>query len=142
MFDFNVFDSVSASEKGATLHLLHPLTDKPVYSDNEKTKAITISALGPDSQTNQKALQKAHLELRKAHSQLENGEELTMDYDKAVADTVQLYADLCTGFEGITHKGKALKFSRENAVILFDTYKEIRKQFGDFVADKANFIKG
>ena len=142
MFDFNVFDSEAASEKGAVLHLAHPITGKFVYVDEENTKAITISALGPDSQANQKALQKAHLEARKAHSELKEGEEFVMDYEKAVADTVQLYADLCTGFEGITHKGKALTFSRKNAVILFGTYKEIRKQFGDFVADKANFIKG
>lgn len=138
MTDFNIFNTEASAEKGATLHILHPVTLEPVFADDAKTKTITIELMGVDSKTYQKALQDKVTSARK--NKADDNDDV--DFDKILAETVELYADMTVGWSNISHEGKALPFNRKNAVLLYTTYKEIRTQAGDFMAKKANFIKG
>ena len=136
MTDLSIFNTEKLSSDGAELHLAHPVTGEPVYLDDEKKMPITITVKGTDSDVYQRALQKA---TNKARTSKQTDD---VDYDYLITETVELYADMVLGWKNINHDGKALKFNRDNAVLLFSTYKEIRKQVGDFMAEKANFIKG
>ncbi len=144
MTDFNIFNTEASAEKGATLHVLHPVTLEPVYADDEKTKAITIELMGVDSKTYQKVLQDKVIQERSREKLDDKGNaiEAELDFDKITAESVELYASMTLGWSNVSHNGKALPFSRKNAVLLYTTYKEIRAQAGDFMAKKANFIKG
>lgn len=137
MTDLSIFNTEKLASDGAELHLAHPVTGEPVYLDDEQKMPITIAIMGTDSDVYQKALQKAAVKARNAKSK--NNES---DFEQALTETIELYADMTLGWTNINHEGKALKFTRDNAVLLYKTYKEIRKQVGDFAAEKANFIKG
>lgn len=138
MTNFNIFDTETSAEKGATLHLLHPVTLEPVFADDEKTKPITLELMGVDSKTYQKALQEKVTAARKNKTKDSDD----VDFDEVMLETIELYADMTVGWSNISHNNKPLPFNRKNAVLLYSTYKEVRSQAGDFMAQKANFIQG
>ena len=139
MFDLNVFDTVSASNQGAELHLLHPASKLPTYADKEETKPLIINLLGVDSDIYTKDLQKKAKQYRRnaAKNKVDD-----VDFDKQVRDAAELYAKLTTGFQNIPDDGKKeLEFTFDAAFQLYMKYKDIRVQVGDFIAEQANFIK-
>ena len=138
-FDLNVFDTVSASNQGAELHLLHPVTKLPTYADKEETKPLIISLLGTDSDLYTKEIQKKAKQYRRntAKNKVDD-----IDFEKSVRESCEMYAKLTTGFKNIPGDNKKeLEFSFDNAFALYMKYKDIRVQVGDFIADQANFIK-
>lgn len=135
MFDFNVFNSEKAADEGSTLHLTHPVTGDFVYIDDKQTKPVTINLKGSDSKVFREAAQKMA-------SQQRGKKGAEVDADVAIRSAADVYARVTTGWQNIYHDGKEFEFNYKNAVHLYITYKEIRIQVGDFIADKANFIKG
>lgn len=141
MFDLNLFDTVTASNAGAELHLLHPVTKLPTYADEKETKPLIIGLLGSDSDVYTKELQKKARQHRRNTAKAKSDD---IDFDKATLESCEFYARLTTKFENIPSGDgkKDLEFTFENAVNLYMKYKDIRVQVGDFIAEQANFIKG
>ena len=137
----SVFDTEKASNEGAELHLTNPATGDLAYADKAEKKPLTIRLLGPDSDIYTRHLQDAARKVRKANK-LKISDDI--DFEKAKREAAELYAKMTLGWSNIPDdSGKSdLPFSYGNAVKLYLTYKDIRIQVGDFIADKANFIKG
>ena len=127
----SIFDTVSAAEKGATLHLVHPITKEPVYADGDKQKKpLTITLKGLDSVEFEREIQ------RRARQNKNKKDDIYLE--QAKLEAAQTYARLTIGWENIP---EFPEFSFENAVKLYLNYKDIRVQVGDFIVDKSNFIK-
>ena len=139
MFDLNVFDTVTQSNKGAELHLLVPSSKIPAYADEKETKPLLINLLGSDSDAYRKEIQKKARELRRKKNTSND-----LDLDKNILEASELYARLTTGFKNIPgdEKGKDLDCTFDNAFNLYMKYKDIRVQVGDFISEQANFING
>jgi len=135
-----VFDTVSASNNGAKLQLKHPKTGALVFADAENTKPIVIRLKGQDSDDYQRASRKKLIEMRA------NKEDSTVineaTFDKTDTENINLFASLTIGWENIVHDGQELPFSKANATLVYTKYLEIKNQVAEFVAEKANFIKG
>lgn len=125
------FDTVSASEEGAWLHLTIPGSDEKAYLDEDQKKPLRIKLKGPDSDT-WTAFQ------RKAMRAKQN--------DKSVEETTnedaKLFSRMTVAWENIPDdSGKDLEFTTENAIKIYRKYKDIRIQALRFVMDQANFTK-
>lgn len=132
-FDFSIFDTVGAAEKGADLHLLHPVTLEPVFADGDKQKKpIIITLKGMESDDFARELQRR---------QRQNKGKKDLDLDETRRQAAETYAKLTLGWQNIEEDGKPLEFTKENAVKVFLKYRDIMRQVGDFIADKSNFIK-
>ena len=138
-FDLSVFDTVSAANEGADLHLLIPGTKEPAYADKEEKKPLIISLLGYDSDAYTKELQKKAKQHRRNTAKNKQDD---IDIDKVVRETCELYAKLTTGFKNIPGEdGKELACTFDNAFKLYMDYKDIRVQVGEFISEQANFTK-
>ena len=141
MTDFNIFNTEASAEKGATLHLLHPVTSEPAYADDEKTKELTIEMMGSESKLYQKKAQERYNNSRRGSVKLKNKDD-TVDFDEALDFTIEDLVDMTMGWSNIMHDGKSLAFNKKNAELLYSTYKEVRSQATRFMESRANFIKG
>lgn len=111
--DLSVFDLEGDAEKGATLTLRHPVSGDDLD--------VTISLKGADSSTFQDAVKA-----------LKGSDPL----DRQVA----LLSAVTTGWDGVIWEGKALKFSRENAEMIYRKQPWVRSQVDMFISDRANFF--
>jgi hypothetical protein len=132
----SIFDTESASNAGAELTLLHPVTKEPVEF---KGKPITIRLLGPDSDVYTKHIQSKAREARR--NAAKGKKEADLDFEKLKREASELYAAMTIGWDNMPgDDGKQLEFSRDAAVKLYITYKDIRTQVGDFIGSSENFI--
>ena len=133
----SLFDTESASNQGAELTLLHPSTKEPVEF---KGKPITIRLLGPDSDVYTKHIQSKARESRR--NAAKGKKDSDIDFDKLKREAAELYAAMTISWNNMPgDDGKTLEFSREAAVKLYLSYKDIRVQVGDFIGDSANFTQ-
>ena len=143
MFDLSVFDTETAANEGAKLHLLNPKTGLPAYADAKETKPVTITVVGTDGDVFTKEQQKqAKVLARKQKQKGDKAEDF--DFDEEKKRTCDLYARMTKSWENITlpgDKGQS-ECTYENAYKLYMSFKDIRLQVSGFMADKANFIKG
>jgi len=132
----SIFDTESASNLGAELTLLHPSTKEPVEF---KGKPITIRLLGPDSDVYTKHIQSKAREARR--NAAKGKKEADLDFDKIKREASDLYAAMTISWNNMPNDdGKPLEFSRDAAVKLYSTFKDIRVQVGDFIGSSENFI--
>lgn len=125
------FDTVSASEEGAWLHLKIPGSDEKAYLDEDQKKPLRIKLKGPDSDT-WTAFQ------RKAMRAKQNDKSV----DETTNEDAKLFAKMTVAWENIPDdSGDSLEFTAENAIKLYRKYKDIRIQALRFVMDQANFTK-
>lgn len=132
----SIFDTAGAAEQGADLHLLHPATKEPVYLDGDKQKKpIIIKLKGTDSHEFERYIAK-----KQRMAKAKKGD---ADLEQLKRETAEMLAALTIGWVNMPDdSGKEMDFSFENAVKLYLGFKDIRVQVSDFIADKANFIKG
>lgn len=153
MFNLNVFDTVSAANKGAVLHLRLPVTNELAYADEEKTKPVTITLQGTDSDAYSKIIEfnankrnketalKAREKARAGKFNHIDDEAELINLEEQQQAACEMYAKLTTGFENISLDGKKpLECTVENARNLYMSHKGIRTQVDAFIADQANFI--
>ena len=136
MFDLNVFNSEKLADAGATLHLAHPVTGDTVYIDDKQKKPCELILKGSDCDIYLEFQQK------KLNERSKHKNDDKIDFKKSIRESADIYAKMTLGWSNIWHEGKELEFNYKNAVMLYMTYKEIRVQVGNFIADKENFIKG
>jgi len=130
--DLNDFNLTEASEQGADMQLEHPVTGEPLEHDG---KPMVIHLAGVDSvayRKKQRALQNKRLQLM-ARSR-------KPDFDDIDSDGVELLAACTLGWSGLVMGGKELKFTRAEAVDLYEKQVWIREQVDAFVGDRANFF--
>lgn len=128
--DLATLDTKAAAERGADLHLAHPVTFEPLFTDDGKP--LTIRLLGNDSR-----------EFRAGMSELAEsrvGKKRT-SLAAAEANGIDLLARVTVGWSNIIYNGEPLKFSLENAKMLYRERPWIKEQVDEFVADRANFLK-
>ncbi|HBX60966.1 MAG TPA: hypothetical protein DEG65_13365 [Methylophaga sp.] len=137
--NLSVFDTVSQANSGAVLHLTVPGSGVPAYLDEgvkNPKKPLTITLLGLDSDEYTKYVQV------KARARRKSNKKDDIDIEQSIQDACELYAKLTVGWEHIPDKeGNAMPFTFENAVNLYKSFKDIRVQVGNFIAEQENFIK-
>lgn len=131
-FDIGQFDSVTASDAGVDMQLIHPVTG-PVF-DKDKKK-VTIKLGGTDS-PRIKALVRARMKERRDET-----EAVPVTPEKAEAWAIDDLLDFTLGWsDNWEYQGKPLPFSRDNAHMIYTTYPQIMEQVAQFVRVRVNFM--
>jgi len=143
-FNFDVFNTKKASDDGATLHIVHPITGEEVYIDGDKKKKpITITMRGNQSTIGKNNLEKRINERNRAQAKNKNGKDFEeFNYSKSEQTASEDLAKLVVSWSNIFHDGKELECTAQNAQMLFMVYEEIRIQCLKFADEKENFVKG
>lgn len=126
--DLTRLDVKAASEKGAVLHLKHPMTGEKLFDGDDP---VTITVIGRDSPSVRAAM--TDIERRKA-----KGEDISRE-----DEGLELLSVVTTGWTGIDFDGKALEFSKANARKIYaDPRTEwIGEQVGPFALSRRNFAQ-
>lgn len=130
----NLFDTVSASEEGAWLHLRRPDNREPAYLDEDQERPVRIKLKGPDSDTWTEFQRKA----------LRGGKD-NKTLEETVRHDAKLMARMTLDFENIPDDDEedgVAEYSFENAYKLHLDYKDIRMQAYAFINDQQNFTSG
>lgn len=124
--DLTALDVKAASEKGAVLHLKHPMTGEKLFDGDEP---VTVTVIGRDSPSVRSAM--LDIERRKA-----KGEDITKE-----DEGLELLAVVTLGWSGIEFDGKALEYSKSNARKLYSDPRTdwIGEQVGPFALNRRNF---
>ena len=128
--DFADLDLGSNADRGADMQVRHPVTEEPLFTDDGKP--ITIHLLGTDS-----------AEFRNGVKDIANrsAKRKRPSFNETERNTVELLARITTGWHGIVLNGEPLKFTRENAEMLYRDRPWLREQADEFAGDRANFFK-
>jgi hypothetical protein len=124
------FDTVSASEEGAWLHLCAPGTEEKVYTEKGNKKPLRIKLKGPDCDVWTTFQRKA--------MQSQGKKESRSSEDVAFEDS-KLFAKMTVAWENMP--SECGECSYENAIKLYTTYKDIRMQALRFVMSQENFTQ-
>ncbi|CDH43851.1 hypothetical protein [Candidatus Contendibacter odensensis] len=132
MFNLPDFDTVSASDAGATLTLVRE--DNGAIARDKDGNPITLTVLGSDSAQYRKAQQK-NLNRRLAKRTVKvTAEELEAEALDILASATVAWSGF---FDGI---GDPIPCTPGNALDLYKSYPSIREQADRFVSDRANFL--
>jgi hypothetical protein len=127
--DFSTIDLAANAERGADVHIDHPVTEEPLFT--EDGQPITIRVLGQDSR-----------EFRAAVTALaDKASRGKQSLDKTEAAAIDLLARVVVRWQGIMWEGKALECTPENVRMFLTKFPPIRRQIDAFIADRANFTK-
>ncbi len=132
--DLSTLDVVSASNQGATLELIHPVTEEKIVDDDGNVMSITV--LGTDSQTYRDILK------ARTRQRLNQKKQSKIDLDEAEHKGLELLARCTMGWANIYDEGEKVPFSFEAALNLYKKYPWIKEQVDNFMADRSNFLKG
>ena len=142
--DLSNLDVKAGSNLGSTLHLLHPVDDTPLMTTppkkSEKSKPITITVLGTDSDSYRDLL-KARARKRLA-AQKGNNQNKPVDLDETERRGIELLASCTIGWENIMEKGLLVPFSKSNVIQIYTRYPWIKEQVDVYMADRSNFLGG
>lgn len=142
-FSLGIFDAVARSEKGDTLHLLHPVTGEPVF--NGETP-VTISMYGKDSNLHLDLLQDNVRRAVKA-GKVKKGKKIDaeeFDIRESIEEVSEKHARMIFAWTGFEENGQAIQPTFENIKNILTKYKDIRTQVIEFFENKdgENFING
>lgn len=126
----------AAAEKGAVLELMDPRTNETEPLLDDDGKPVTITLLGSDSATYQRAFAEA-MKSRKMLKVKRGG--VQIDFEQTERDQIDLLA-ACTTAWDFTKNGEPYACTRANAAQLYTKQKWIRDQVRAFVDDRANFL--
>lgn len=133
--DIGVFDTVSASNKGAEIELKHPVTKEPM--------GAFITVLGRDSDTFRQLIRRK-VNAENARRALAERRGKTADpktVEEAEAEGIDLLVACTTGWRGLTSGGHPLPFTEDAARDLYTKSPEIRRQIDEAIGDLELFIK-
>lgn len=131
--DLAQLDTSPAANAGEKMELRGPNQAPVLKADNTP---VTITLLGQDSDT--------FIKTKNAQGNrfLKQRGKATVTMEGSEADGVALLAKCTVGWDGIVVDGAELPCTYENAVALYNRFKFIREQADEFVAERANFLKG
>jgi hypothetical protein len=135
MADLSTLDFGKQAEEGATVTLRNPI-DNSVLTD-DSGKEMTITVVGMDSQTFQKA-ENFIANQRIAKMQRSKGKLGTAEESRN--DEVELLSRVTLGWH-IQLNGEIQEFNAANARKVYTSIGWIREQLKSFIEDRANFLK-
>jgi len=124
-FDFSALDTVTVSEAGRRIVLVHTATKEPLVTPDGGAVSVTVA--GPDSARHRRAQVAAR---RRVAIWAEANKSATPD-DIAEFDhqnTVRFISDLVIAWEGVAFKGVELDATPENAFTVISAVPDITKQ--------------
>ena len=130
--DLNQLNLTEKADKGAELHLEHPVSGELLEHDG---KPMVIRLSGTDSAAYRKK-QREHQNKRLAKMAKGRKADFSINDDEAC----ELLAACTLGWSNIIKDGEELDFSEDAA---FDLYKEfpwMREQVDAFIGDRSNFF--
>jgi hypothetical protein len=134
--DLKSLDTVSSSDEGAWLTLLHPKTNAPLV-DEKTGKEAQIRLAGSDSEIYRSAQRKAQ---NKRLSLPRGRRNQNLTAEELEAEALDILS-LCTlEFQGIILEGEALVCTQQTAKNLYTRFPWIREQVDVFIADRANYL--
>lgn len=125
-FDLASLDTAARAEEGAPLAITHPTTGEAI--------GITITVVGTDSDTYQKARRKLadkRIQQRKAKLSIEDIEN----------ENIEMLARCTKGWDGVVVDGEAKPCTFSNAVELYKRFPWVREQVDAFMGERANFLR-
>ena len=125
--DLASLDVISAAEKGAVMHLTHPVTGVELGS--------SMRLAGVDSEIYQKA-QRATVNKR-----VNKRRSLQLTQEELEEENYTHLARITLGWDNIVLEGEQLLFSFENARMLYRRFPWIREQVDRFVHDRGNYLQ-
>lgn len=139
--DLANLDTSAASEKGARIEIVHPLSKEPL--------GIFITVLGKHSSTfrelvrdriNKRVKEESMASRRGKHLAPRTAEEIERDaLEMLVACTITW--DSGEGKNYITFEGQQLEFNAGNALTVYSKLIWLREQVDEAIGDLENFIK-
>ena len=144
------FDSVSAAEAGAWLHLTNLLTDAPAYVTGKDgapnpTKPMRINLIGMDASASKAKARKRATDILKRRGGKMDFAKMTAGQIEALIDEgqegiVQSAVDQTIGWENLSLDGKPIEFSESAAFAIYRKYPSILEEVTEFLKDRANFF--
>jgi len=144
------FDSVSASEAGAWLHLTNLRTDAPAYVTGkdgkpDETKPMRIKMIGPDASASKAKARKRVAALLKRRGGKMNIAKMTEAQIGALLDEgqdgiIQNAVDATIGWENLSLDGKPVEFSENAAFAIYQKYPAILEEVTEFLKERSNFF--
>lgn len=132
--DLSKLDTSRLSDEGVKLHLLHPVTSKPLFADPAQKKPMTITVLGSDGERFNE-LRRELIDDRIAKLQDQRKPDMRSIEDAAI----EHLASITIGWENLIVDGKPFEYSKANARKLYQQ-KWIREQVERFANNRANFL--
>ena len=144
------FDSVSAAEAGAWLHLTNLRTNGPAYVTGNDgapnpTKPMRINLIGMDASASKAKARKRATDILKRRGGKMDFAKMSPAQIGAVIDEgqegiVQAAVDQTIGWENLSLDGKPVEFSEEAAFAIYRKYPSILDEVTEFLKDRANFF--
>ena len=144
------FDSVSAAEAGAWLHLTNLRTDAPAYVTGKDgtpdlSKPMRIKLIGMDAPAAKAKERKRTTSILKRRGGKMDFAKMTEAQLGALVDEgqegiVQAAVDQTIGWENLSLDGKPVEFSEEAAFAIYRIYPSILDEVTEFLKDRANFF--
>lgn len=140
--DFNTFDSRTAAEKGAELHLRHPATGELLFADKDDKKPCIVTVLGSESPSVRDAVREA----QKARAKSKEADQDTNTLDGLNDSICEGAKRLITGFKNINRGDKpATKtdidwFLGLNMMIGREEEKSFAEQVVGFATSRGNYL--
>lgn len=147
--DLSGLNTTMAAEKGATLHLKHPVSNLPIYHDTDmvtglrpvpekgkeldNSRPMTMSGCGADS--NRFKNIQADI-VRKKSKEREPTQEEIEEY------SLEQFARLIDTWTEFFIDGEPLLLNKENAIKVLREWDWIREQWANFVYKRTNFLSG
>ena len=144
------FDSVSAAEAGAWLHLTNLRTDVPAYvtgknGASDLSKPMRVKLIGMDAPAAKaKARKRATDILKRRGGKMDFAKmspaQIGAMIDEGQEGIVQAAVDQTIGWENLSLDGKPVEFSEEVAFMIYRKYPSILDEVTEFLKDRANFF--
>lgn len=152
--DFNKFDSVAAAEKGAEMHIKHPVSQKPLY-DNSKDptkdngKPCIVVLLGGEAPTVRSAnreIQKTRAAAKPKTDKTEGDQEDNINLDDLHDQMVETILPRVVGFKNVRNGSKAA--TKDDAEWFFNLNRfngqpderSFVEQAGDFSSKRESYL--
>ena len=137
--DLSSLDTQQKSDEGATMHLAHPVTDEPLWidEDGQDPKPVEIDLLGVDSH---KYTQAAHDQQSKRLKRAGRRGRIDVTGEEIEADQISLLVSCTTGWRNLVVDGETIPFNQMNARKLYARFTWMREQAQAFINDRSNFL--
>lgn len=130
-FDMDSIDTRGANNKAAVLILTHPLTRKPLLTDDNQH--VTISLLGADSDVSEK-MQRGTQRRRLKNLNVK------MTPEELEEESLSLLVALTVEWQNVGKNGVELECTPDNVRMIYTERPWVRKQADAFVGDLSNYL--
>ena len=144
------FDTVSASQAGAWLHLTNLITNAPAYVTGkdgtaDKGKPMRINLIGMDAPASKaKARLRATEVLKRRGGKMDFAKmsptQIGALIDEGQEGLIQNAVDQTIGWENLSLDGKPVEFSEDAAFAIYRKYPSILDEVTEFLKERSNFF--